>query len=82
MLKILYAAEEEKVEIDEAGNLTITPLDGAAADEDNLLEEEGKDDAWMSDYLLIIIFIMEEDNYYQVSAPKVHFQQKRASLVK
>jgi hypothetical protein len=47
-----------------------------------LLEEEGKDDAWMSDYLLIIIFIMEEDNYYQVSAPKVHFQQKRASLVK
>ena len=62
MLKILYAAEEEKVEIDEAGNLTITPLDGAAADEDNLLEEEGKDDAWMSDYLLIIIFIMEEDN--------------------
>ena len=45
VLKILYAAEEEKVEIDEAGNLTITPLDGAAADEDNLLEEEGKDDA-------------------------------------
>lgn len=41
ILKILYAAEEEKVEIDESGKLKITPIEG---EEDNLLEgEEGKD---------------------------------------
>ena len=30
VMQILYASEEEKVEIDEAGNLTIVPLEGAA----------------------------------------------------
>jgi len=43
VLKILYASEDEKVQIDEAGHLTIVPLDGAAAtgdDEDMLNDEE------------------------------------------
>jgi hypothetical protein len=31
VLKILYASEEEKVTIDEAGQLSITPLDGGEA---------------------------------------------------
>ena len=41
MLKILYASEEEKVNIDEAGNLTIT---GGAAGDDQMLEEEKLND--------------------------------------
>jgi hypothetical protein len=38
ILKILYASEEEKVAIDEEGNLTITPGEGG----DNV--EAGNDD--------------------------------------
>lgn len=33
VLKILYASEEEKVTIDEAGKLSITPLDGDGQEE-------------------------------------------------
>ncbi len=31
VMQILYASEEEKVEIDESGNLSITPIGGEAA---------------------------------------------------
>lgn len=45
VLKILYASEDEKVQIDDNGNLTITPLDGAApVDDEDMLNEENKDD--------------------------------------
>jgi len=41
----LYASEDEKVTIDDNGNLTITPLDGAApVDDEDMLNEENKDD--------------------------------------
>lgn len=47
VLKVLYASEDEKVQIDDSGNLTIIPMDGAAiqeegAEEDMLMEEELK----------------------------------------
>jgi hypothetical protein len=45
VLKILYASEDEKVVIDDNGNLTITPLEGGAAGADeDMLNEENKDD--------------------------------------
>jgi len=37
-LKILYASEEEKVQIDDEGNLTIIPINGGS--EDAQMEEE------------------------------------------
>ena len=44
VLKILYASEDEKVQIDDNGNLNIVPIDGAGLpnidDEDMLNEEE------------------------------------------
>jgi hypothetical protein len=45
VLKILYASEEEKVEIDDEGNLTITPAAGAkekkaAEAEDEMINDE------------------------------------------
>ena len=47
VLKILYASEEEKVEIDEKGNLKIVPLNEdeslAKNDEELLNEEEAKE---------------------------------------
>ena len=42
VLKILYASEEEKVQIDDNGKLTIIPLDGAAPEDEELLDEEEK----------------------------------------
>lgn len=42
VLKILYASEEEKVNIDEKGTLTITG--GAQATEEDMLEEEKLND--------------------------------------
>jgi hypothetical protein len=38
-LKILYASEDEKVQIDDEGNLTIVPLNPGAG-EDTTMEEE------------------------------------------
>ncbi len=42
VMQILYASEEEKVEIDESGNLSIVPLSGEvkAPAEDAMPEEE------------------------------------------
>lgn len=43
VLKILYASEEEKVQIDDNGRLTIIPLDGKIQhDDEELLNEEEK----------------------------------------
>ncbi len=43
MLKILYASEEEKVEIDDEGNLKITPINAEEAGND-IEPEEGEDE--------------------------------------
>ncbi len=40
ILKILYASEEEKVHVDEKGNLTITQADGTIANGHTKGEEE------------------------------------------
>lgn len=47
----MYASEEEKVKIDEDGQLTIIPKDGEMDDDDQLMEEEAKVDWYAIDRL-------------------------------
>ncbi len=44
VLKILYASEEEKVEIDDNGKLTITPLEGEVEGGIDLLKDDEDDE--------------------------------------